>query len=172
MQQIKGNICPHIKKAIKECLKVEKNEINSIWEKELVFTENNNKKLMPVSSNIPSYAKIMNKLIQVYKLYEESVDTIVEVWMPMLNKSDSLKETFNLLIMTEFDENIWSDRNIKIVIEELVQNNEALKDYKKQLTEMLQINDKLEKIRKYSIVLKYLKIVCRDSKETKISNFG
>lgn len=122
--------------------------INAIWEKELVFTDNNNKKLMPVSTNIPSYAKIMNKLIQVYVLYEESVDTIVEVWKPMLNSSDSLKITFNLLIMTEFDENIWSDRNIKIVIEELVQNNDTLKDYQKQIKEMLEINDKLEKIRK------------------------
>lgn len=143
-----GNICPHIKKAIQECLKVEKDMINAIWEKELVFTDNNNKKLMPVSTNIPSYAKIMNKLIQVYVLYEESVDTIVEVWKPMLNSSDSLKITFNLLIMTEFDENIWSDRNIKIVIEELVQNNDTLKDYQKQIKEMLEINDKLEKIRK------------------------
>jgi hypothetical protein len=102
---------------------------------------------MAVSSNVQSYVKIMKKLTNTYKLYEDSVDTIVEVWKPMLNSSDSLKKTFNLLIMTEFDENIWSDRNIKIVIEEIIQHSECLLMHKDKLTEIIKINECLEHIR-------------------------
>lgn len=115
---------------------------------ELIEKQDGSTKLMAVSSNIKSYCKIMNKLIDTYKLYEESVDTIVEVWKPMLNSSESLKKTFNLLIMTEFDENIWQDRNIKIVIEEIMQHPECMPKHKKKLDEIIKINESLEKIKK------------------------
>ena len=133
---------------------------------ELVEKLDGSTKLMAVSSNIKSYGKIMRKLISTYKLYEESVDTIVEVWKPMLNSSESLKKTFNLLIMTEFDENIWQDRNIKIVIEEIMQHPECMPNHKSKLDEIIRINESLEKIKK-----SYNKQDNSTPKQTKKQNF-
>ena len=113
---------------------------------ELTETVNGEKQLKSVKDNADTYAKMMKELIKAYNLYNDSVDTIVEVWKPMLNNSQSLKKTFNLLIMTEFVEMIWADRNIKIVIEEIVQNKDELSKYQEDLNEMVSINKNLELI--------------------------
>lgn len=41
-QKIKGNICPHIKKAIQECLKEKKKALNELWIAELICRESEN----------------------------------------------------------------------------------------------------------------------------------
>lgn len=145
-QKISGNICPHIKKAIQECLKVKKHAINKIWIDELTTTINGENRLKDVKDNIDSYGKVVKELISAYKLYDESVDTIVDVWKEMLNSSSELKKTFYLLIMTEFVESIWSDSNMKIVIEEIVTFKDYLKPYVKEVDELLEINKKLEEV--------------------------
>jgi hypothetical protein len=48
--------------------------------------------------------------------------------------------------MTEFVESIWDDRNIKIVIEEIVQNKDDLTDYEAEMKQMVNISSKLEEI--------------------------
>ena len=79
-------------------------------------------------------------LIGAYKLYDQSIDTIVEVWKEMLNSSSELKNTFYLLIMTEFVEAIWNDKNIKIVVEEIITHKDELSE-----EEPSEINDKFTK---------------------------
>lgn len=95
------------------------------------------------------YAKIMKELINTYILYSESVDKVVEVWKPMLNNSASLKKTFNLLIMTEFVETIWSDDNIKVLMDEIVKNKDYLTQYQKELNDLMAINKNLERMTGY-----------------------
>lgn len=146
-QKIQGNICPYIKRAIQECLKLEKHQIDKIWIDELTEKSNGSTKLMAVSSNALSYVKIMSQLINTYKKYEESVETIVEIWKPMLSGSESLAKTFNMLIMTEFDESIWSDRNIKVVIEEIMQHTDSLLDHQDKLSDITKISESLENIK-------------------------
>lgn len=41
-QKIKGNICPHIKKAIQECLKEKREALNQLWVAELTYEEKGN----------------------------------------------------------------------------------------------------------------------------------
>ena len=48
--------------------------------------------------------------------------------------------------MTEFVESIWDDRNIKIVIEEIVQNKDDLWKYDTEMKQMESISTKLEEI--------------------------
>ena len=125
-KKISGNIWPHIKKAIQECLKFKKQEVDKIWIQELTITVGNEKQLKEIPNNVDSYKRVVNMLIDSYKLYDQSIDTIVEVWKEMLNSSSELKNTFYLLIMTEFVEAIWSDKNIKIVVEEIITHKDEL----------------------------------------------
>ena len=79
-------------------------------------------------------------------MFNDSISTIVEVWKPMLNSPKNLDNTFYLLIMTEFVESIWEDRNIKIVIEEIIQNKDDLIKYESEMKQMISISSKLEEI--------------------------
>jgi len=142
-KKITGNICPHIKRAIQECLKIKKEEINKLWIHDLTETVNGEKQLKIVKDNVEAYVKLINELISAYELYNNSIGTVVEVWKPMLNNASTLDKTFHLLIMTEFVESIWGDRNIKVVIEEIFQNKDYLVDYEKEITQMTIINEKL-----------------------------
>ena len=143
-QEIKGNICPYIKKAIHECLKLKKEELNEIWYGELTTTVGEKSILKSVGENVEGYGKILIGLIDAYKLYESSVDKIVEVWKEMLNGSADLKQTFYLLIMTEFVETIWTDGNIKLLVEEIIKHKEELKKFENQFNEFIEIGNKLE----------------------------
>lgn len=142
-KKITGNICPHIKRAIQECLKIKKEEINKLWIHDLTETVNGKKQLKIVKDNVEAYVKLINELISAYELYNNSIGTVVEVWKPMLNNASTLDKTFHLLIMTEFVESIWGDRNIKVVIEEIFQNKDYLVDYEKEITQMTIIKEKL-----------------------------
>lgn len=144
-QNIKGNICPYIKKAIHECLKLKKEELNKIWINELTEIINSKTRLKSVSDNVEAYGRILIGLIDAYTLYEESVEKIVEVWQEMLNGSNDLKETFYLLIMTEFSETIWWDKNIKILMEEIIQHKDELNEYNAELEQLIKIDNNLEK---------------------------
>lgn len=84
-KKITGNICPHIKRAIQQCLRVKKEEINRLWMTELTETVNGEKQLKSVKDNVESYIKLTRELINAYKEYNESISKIVEVWKPMLN---------------------------------------------------------------------------------------
>lgn len=100
--------------------------MDKIWIQELTITVGNEKQLKEIPNNVDSYKRVVNMLIDSYKLYDQSIDTIVEVWKEMLNSSSELKNTFYLLIMTEFVEAIWSDKNIKIVVEEIITHKDEL----------------------------------------------
>ena len=113
---------------------------------ELTETVNGAKQLKSVKDNVESYIKLTKELINAYKQYTDSISTIVEVWRPMLNSPKNLDHTFYLLIMTEFVESIWDDRNIKIVIEEIIQNKDDLSKYKAEMGQMVSISAKLEEI--------------------------
>lgn len=139
-KKISGNICPHIKKAIQEWLKFKKQEIDKVWIQELTITVGTEKQLKEIPNNVDAYKRVVNMLIGAYKLYDQSIDTIVEVWKEMLNSSSELKNTFYLLIMTEFVEAIWNDKNIKIVVEEIITHKDELSE-----EEPSEINDKFTK---------------------------
>lgn len=143
-QEIKGNICPYIKKAIHECLKLKKEELNQFWYGELITTDGEKNVLKSVSENVEGYGKILIGLIDAFKLYENSVDKIVEVWKEMLNGSNDLKQTFYLLIMTEFVETIWTDNNIKLLVEEIIKHKEELKKFENEFNKLIDIGNKLE----------------------------
>jgi len=143
-QKVTGNICPHIKRAIQECLKIKKAEIDELWVKGLTTTSGSEQQMKSVKDCIDVYTSVMNELVSAYALYSESVKQIVDVWKPMLNGSHSLERTFNLLIMTEFEENIWSDKNIKVIIEEIQKNKELFTNYNSNLDT---ISETLEKIK-------------------------
>lgn len=146
-QKVTGNICPHIKKAIQNCLKDKKESLQKLWIEELAESFDGANRLKDFRGNVKEYAKIMRELIDVYNLYDESVDKIVEVWKAMLSDSNSLKKTFHLLIMTEFDENIWNDVSIKVVIEEIINNESYLGDYSEDLSKFKEINDSMNSIK-------------------------
>lgn len=103
-------------------------------------------RLKEVKENADSYGKVARELVEAYNLYDSSIDTIVEVWKEMLNSSDNLKKIFNLLIMTEFVDTIWNDENIKIVIEEILTHTSDLSAYDKEVVQLVEISEKLDKI--------------------------
>lgn len=91
LQKITGNICPNIKRAIQECLKSQKDSINHILQSELIETVNNETVLKSVKDNKESYLNMINEIINAFKLYNDSIGKVVEVWKPMLNLNESKK---------------------------------------------------------------------------------
>ena len=65
-KKITGNICPHIKRAIQQCLKIKKEEINRLWMTELTETVNSEKQLKSVKDNVESYIKLTKELMNTY----------------------------------------------------------------------------------------------------------
>lgn len=147
-QKISGNICPHIKKAIQECLKMKKEAINKTWYETLLITVDGEQMLQKVEDDVDAYGRILIELVNAYKLYDESVDTIVDVWKEMLNSSDELKKTFYLLIMTEFVETIWDDENIKMLIQEIFQHQDKFERYQEEIDQLLEIDKNLQEIKR------------------------
>jgi hypothetical protein len=143
MQKIRGNICPLIKNAIQECIKSKKDGIEKLWSQNLVVTVDNKQQLKAVEENPKIYGRILLDLVNAYKLYDKSVDQIVEVWKEMLNSSKELKNTFYLLIMTEFAQTVWADENIRVIIDEIKDNQDKLQDYKETLVDFHEIDQKL-----------------------------
>lgn len=104
--------------------------------------------LQKVEENVGAYARILLELLGAYKLYDESVDVIVDVWKEMLSSSEELKKTFYLLIMKQFVEIIWDDENIKMLMQEIVQHQEKFKDHQTELNQLLEIDARLQEVKK------------------------
>lgn len=145
-QKISGNICPHIKKAIHDCIDEKRKEIEEFWMRELTTEGEDGHQLKPVHQNADSYGEIIRMLISAYQLYNDSVDTIVDVWKEMLNSSNDLRKTFFLLIMSEFVETIWKNNAIKIIVEEIQKSQKELSNYKEEVRTLLGVGIKLDKI--------------------------
>jgi len=50
-----------------------------------------NNALEPVTENAAAYGKFAKEVINAFELYDQSVDTIVNVWKEMLRDQDALK---------------------------------------------------------------------------------
>ena len=94
MLKITGNIWPNIKMAIQEWLKVQKEEIKRIFDSELIEDINGFAIIKDVKENEESYIKVINEIINAYKLYNESIEKVVDVWRPMLNLNESKNTLF------------------------------------------------------------------------------
>lgn len=92
LQKITGNIWPNIKRAIQEWLKTQKDSINHILQTELIETVNNETVLKSVKENKESYLNMIKEIISAFKLYNDSIGKVVEVWKPMLNLNESKHE--------------------------------------------------------------------------------
>lgn len=127
---------------------MKKETINNTWYDTLLITVDGEQMLQKVEDDVDAYGRILIELVNAYKLYDESVDTIVDVWKEMLNSSEELKKTFYLLIMTEFVETIWDDENIKMLIQEIFQHQDKFERYQEEIDQLLEIDKNLQEVKR------------------------
>lgn len=70
----------------------------------------------PVKDAKEFYNYFVDEVEKVYKIVDESVDSLVEVWNSLVKFQGELKKNFSLWHFEIFDAEIWKEHNIRIIL--------------------------------------------------------